>query len=135
MSGAKLFSSGQAFAATLVGGPVAAVYIVLKNNEALDDTSKNLAIMVYGYMTALLLLFAAPFIPFSVWFFAPPLAFALGVYYVVARRGRNHSKRKRKIPYVSHDSAHVAKVALAALAASFGVVAAWAGVLAALRII
>lgn len=60
---ARLYSPRQIAIGSLFGGPLAAVYVLKKNFDPLDNESGSKQTLIYGGLFLAVILLSAPFLP------------------------------------------------------------------------
>lgn len=85
MEKAKLYTSGQAFAASFLGGPMAMTYVLWKNFQLLGNIGGARHTLIWGTVFVVVILLIAPFIPSGVPSYALPVLYAVPARLVVEK--------------------------------------------------
>jgi hypothetical protein len=80
MNKIKIYSPGQAGMSAFVGGPLAMIYVLKKNFDALGNPAASKKVLLWGLLFTVLLLLVLPFLPEKF------PSYILPIIYVVAAR-------------------------------------------------
>jgi len=107
-----LFSPGQVYTGSMLGGPLAAAYFIKKNFDALGNEQGSKRAVILGISFAVLLILILPFLPSKTPNMVIPIAYSFAAYQVVKQYQRTKEQIAESAEYVFHSAWRVAGIGL-----------------------
>jgi hypothetical protein len=108
----KVYSPGQVAVGSFIGGPIAAIYVIKKNFDALGNKADAGKTILWGTVFVIFLLVLLPFLPDNFPNVALPVAYTLAAW----RVAENHQVSRKALvddgPYERHSNWNVLGISI-----------------------
>jgi hypothetical protein len=103
----KVYSPGQVAVGSFIGGPIAAIYVIKKNFDALGNKADASKTVLWGAVFVVFLLVLLPFLPDNFPNAALPVAYTLAAWRVAEKYQISRKALLEDSPYERHSNWNV----------------------------